>query len=149
MSPTAIGAYRVLLRLYPRHFRNDYGPDMALLFADQLRDEHTGRVLVRSVVDLAITIPARHLEAHMHRPPRPLVPMLFSALGTAGLGIAVVGGTNPAMLAVGLATAVGFLGLAAAAWRRGRPVAEVRAVSANWWRFLAGGAAILPRSKKT
>ncbi len=38
-GPTAGGIYSGLLRLYPRRFRDDYGVDMALLFAEQLRDE--------------------------------------------------------------------------------------------------------------
>ena len=38
-SPRAVVVYRRLLWLYPRSFRDEYASDMALLFADQLRDE--------------------------------------------------------------------------------------------------------------
>ena len=75
----AVGIYRGLLRVYPRRFRDEYRDDMALLFANQLRDEPAGRVWARVVIDLAITIPARHLEAHMNRPPNPTMPLVFAA----------------------------------------------------------------------
>ena len=66
-----MGIYRSLLRVYPRRFRDEYRDDMALLFAEQLRDGPASRVWARSLIDLTITIPARHLEAHMNRPPNP------------------------------------------------------------------------------
>jgi hypothetical protein len=55
--------YRALLRLYPQWFRDEYGPDMELLFATQLRDERPLQVWVRAVWELARTVPARHLES--------------------------------------------------------------------------------------
>lgn len=142
MTITAIDAYRALLRLYPRRFRDEYGADMALLFADQLRDEPAARVWARSAVDLALTAPAQHLEAHMNRAPSPLVPVLFAPIGVSGLGIAAVGGTGPGMLAVGLSIAVVALGLAAVAWRNLRTVGTDD-VSAHWWKLISGGAGML------
>lgn len=142
MTTTAAGAYRALLRLYPRRFRDEYGSDMALLFADQLRDEPAARVWARSAIDLALTVPTQHLEAHMNRAPRPLVPVLFAATGVSGLGIAAVGGTGPGMLAVGLSIAVVALGLAAIAWRNLRPVGTDD-VSAHWWKLVSFGAGML------
>lgn len=142
MTITAAGAYRALLRLYPRRFRDEYGADMALLFADQLRDEPAARVWARSAIDLALTVPTRHLEAHMNRAPSMLLPVLFAAIGASGLGIAAVGGTGPGMLAVGLSIAVVALGLAAVAWRNLRPVGTDD-VSAHWWKLVFAGAGLL------
>jgi len=56
-----------LLHLYPRGFREEYGADRALLVAASLRDERAGSVVARTLVDLAITVPTRHLEAHVSR----------------------------------------------------------------------------------
>lgn len=142
MTITAPGAYRAMLRLYPRHFRDEYGTDMALLFAEQLRDERAARVWARSAIDLALTIPTQHLEAHMNRAPSPLLPVLFAAIGAGGLGLAAVGGTGPGMLAVGVAIAAVALGLAAVAWRHLRPVGP-DGVSAHWWKMVSGGAGML------
>jgi hypothetical protein len=143
MSTTAVSAYRVLLRLYPRRFRDEYGPDMALLFADQLRDEPVSRVWVRSLVDLAVTVPQQHLETHMNRPPSPLVPMLFAGIGFAGVWMAAIGGSSPPVLAMALTCAVIAGGLAVAAWRNVRPLVSGQLATAQWWKFLAGGAAVL------
>ena len=62
-EPLPIRVYTLLLRTYPRQFRDEFGPDMVLLLRDQLRDEPPPRVLARSAVDLPITIPTQHLEA--------------------------------------------------------------------------------------
>lgn len=142
-TPPATGAYRALLRLYPRRFRDEYGPDMALLFADQLRDEPAARVWVRGMVDLAITVPTRHLEAHMNRPPTPVVVLLFVVVSLTGLCVAVIGGSSLGMLAVGLSVAAVAAALAAVAWRHTRPVALTRPATAHWWKFLTGGAGVL------
>jgi hypothetical protein len=142
MSTTAVVVYRALLRLYPRGFRDEYGADMALLLADQLRDERAGRVWVRAVIDLAVTVPTRHLEAHMNRPPSPLIPLLFAGVGFAGLCVAAIGGSHPETIAVGLSIAVVAVGLAAVAWRGIRPV-TTQQVTARWWKFLAGGLGVL------
>lgn len=142
-APPAIGAYRALLRLYPRRFRDEYGPDMALLFAEQLRDEPAARVWVRGMVDLAITVPTRHLEARMNRPPTPVVPLLFAAVSLTGVCVAVIGGSSLGMLAVGLSVAAVAAALAATAWRHTRPVAVSRPATAHWWKFLTGGAGVL------
>lgn len=142
-SPRAVAIYRGLLRFYPRRFRDEYGLDMELLFANQLRDEPTVRVLARGAVDLAITIPTRHLEAHMNRPPTILPPMLFAAISVAGALAGVLGGSNLGVLAAGLAVAIVFAALAATAWRHSRPLAEPRSATAQWWKLIATGAAAL------
>ncbi|MGI9021992.1 MAG: hypothetical protein ACR2HV_01930 [Acidimicrobiales bacterium] len=142
-SSQAGGIYRGLLRFYPRRFRDEYGIDMAHMFADQLRDEPAGRVWARGVVDLAITIPARHLEAHMNRPPNPAVPLVFAAVSISGVVFAMIGGSNPGMLGLGLAVAVVAGLLALAAWRHTRAVSTARPATAHWWQVLLVGVGVL------
>ena len=140
--PASLRAYRFLVRLYPRRFREEYGPDLVGLVADQLRDEPTWRVLARTAVDLVLTLPTRHLEAHMNRAPTPLVPALFGALA---LSAVVVGATvgHPTVLLACLAVGItaGWLGLLAA--HRARPLTETRPIAAHWWKLVAGGAGLL------
>ncbi len=134
--------YEVLLRTYPRTFRDDYGPDMVLLFARQLRDESPARVWGRGVVDLALTVPSLHLEHHMKRSSL-IVPLAFTALSAAGVLLALIGGTSPVMLVSGLSVAVVAGGLAFLSWQRSRAVAAALPVTAHWWQLLALGAAVL------
>lgn len=138
----AVGVYRALFRFYPRRFRDEYGLDMALLFEAQLRDEPAGRVWARGIVDLAITVPTQHLEAHVNRPPNPAIPAVFAAVSIAGLVLAVVGGTNLGMFGIGLAVAVVSGVFAVASWRRTRAITTGRPASAHWWKLVAGGAGV-------
>ena len=138
----SIAIYRAFFRFYPRRFRDDYGPDMALLFAEQLRDEPTGRVWARGVIDLAISVPARHLEAHVNRPPNPTVPIVLAAVAISGLAFAIVGGTNVGVAVIGVALAVVAGVLAVASWRQSRAINAARPASAHWWKLVVGGAAV-------
>lgn len=142
-TPRSIGVYQGLLHFYPRRFRDEYGTDMALLFADQLRDEPAGRVWARAVVDLAITLPARHLEAHMHRPPNPTVPVVFTAVSVTGAAFALLVGSNLAVAGFGLAVAVVAGLLAVASWRHTRTLTAARPASARWWQVLLCGVCVL------
>jgi hypothetical protein len=130
------------VRLYPKRFRDDFGPDLVQLVADQLDDEPTWRVATRSAVDLALTIPARHLEARMHRSSTPVVPLLFAALAVASL-VAAATASSPIVLLVscGVGIAAGSLGLVAAL--RARALTAPVPLSAHWWKVLGGGAALL------
>ena len=141
-NPGSAGVYRCLLRVYPRSFRDEYGPDMVLLFTDQLRHEPAPRLWLRVAVDLAVTAPARHLEARMNRPPESSIPVLFAVVSVAGTLFALVGGASLGMAAVGLVVAVVAGAVAVLAWRRARPIAPASA-TASWWKFLAGGAAVV------
>lgn len=125
-------AYRALLHLYPRSFRHEYGDDMVLLLRQQLRDENVARVAARTALDLALTVPARHLEVHMNRPPVTVLIVVFVAVGA---GFAILGGP------VGLAAALALLALAAVTWRRTRPV--VATADGRWWKLLLAGAGLL------
>jgi hypothetical protein len=106
------------MKLYPRRFRDEYGNDMVRLIREQCRDESIWRVAARSTVDLAIAIPTQHLEARMNRAPRALVPLVYTVLAIAGIALAIIGGSNVASFAIGLAVAIGAGTLAILAWRR-------------------------------
>lgn len=140
-DPRSATAYRRLLHAYPRPFREEYEDDMVLLFTEQLRDEGPSRVWARTAVDLAITIPTRHLEAHMHRDPNSAVPVVFAAFSASGLVVAVVGGTSVAVAGLGAVAAVVFAVLASASWRRTRAVGT--GAASHWWQVVAGGGGVL------
>jgi len=62
--------YAWLLFLYPASHRREYGSAMAQLFRDQLREEYgrrgvrgLARVWVRTLCDLAVTVPEEHAKA--------------------------------------------------------------------------------------
>lgn len=124
--------YQLLLLAYPRSFRREYGTDMVALLSHQLRDEHVARVVSRAAVDLAITIPARHLEVHMNRTSTTALVVIFAAVGAS---LTVFGGP------VGLVGAIVLFGLALLTWRRNRPV--VGAADGRWWKLLLSGVALL------
>ena len=141
-TPRTVRAYRALLHLYPRRFREEYGVDMAVLFADQLRDEPAGRVWARCAVDLAITIPTQHLETHMTRSPSSTVPVLFSALSVAGVAFALLVGSSVGLALVGLAVAIVAGALAVASWRSSRTVTADRPATSHWWKVLVTGVGV-------
>lgn len=137
-----VATYRRAVRLYPRQFRNEYGDDLVVLFSDQLRDEPAWRVIARSVCDLALTLPIRHLEATMNRTMTAFVPVLFGTLAISSLIIGLVVG-HPIVLLVCLALA-GLTGcLALVAHRRARPMAAPSTASAQWWKLLVSGGGLM------
>ena len=138
-----VRVYRAMFQLYPRRFREEYGADMAWLFEDQLRDEWAGRVWGRALVDLALSVPTQHLEAHVTRPPNPVIPVTFAAVSVAGLVLAIVGGSNLVMFGAGVAIAIVLGALALASWRRNRAITAARPASAHWWKLVAGGVGVL------
>jgi hypothetical protein len=141
-APRTVGLYRRSLRLYPRGFREDYGPDLVRLVEDQLTDEPTWRVALRTVVDLALTLPSRHMEAHMNRTPTHLVPTLFAALAIASVVVGLVIG-HPLVFLVCLAVAVVAGCLAVLAASRVRTLTESQPTSAHWWKVLAAGGGLM------
>lgn len=124
--------FRLLLLLYPSSFRHEYGDDMVTLLRHQLRDENVARVAARTAVDLALTVPARHLEVHMSRTSTTALATTFVTVGAA---LAVVGG--PGGVVAGLA----LLALAFVAWRRSRPVVDV--ADERWWKLLVAGVVLM------
>ena len=142
---TSVGLYSSLLRFYPRGFREEYGPDMTLLFAHQLRDEPAVRVWGRGLLDLALTIPTLRLELLMTGPASSAAPLPFAlgALSIAFAAVAVTAGTVFGVVAVALTLALLAAALAVVAWRRNRPVAGPTPVAEHWWKLLLGGAVAL------
>ena len=70
----AVRLYALLLVLYPRSHRDEYGPDMVQLFADRYRDERPGRDLFQfvrfwggMVGDIATTALDEQLESVMSK----------------------------------------------------------------------------------
>ena len=60
-------AYRVMLLVYPRAFRQRFGPEMTQVFRDCVRDAYSGGDLLglwaRTLGDLIISAPAEHVSA--------------------------------------------------------------------------------------
>jgi hypothetical protein len=135
-------AYGALMALYPRKFRDEYGADMVQLARDACRDDPPWRVACRVLVDLALSIPTQHLEVHMHRSPSPLIPLVYTAVSGAGIVLAVAGGTNVALLIVGLVVAATAGTLAVIAWRRAAPVSG-SVQTTHWWKLVATGPIII------
>ena len=138
----AVRIYRTLMGMYPRRFRDDHASDMVQLMRDQFGDEPVWRVCGRAAIDLAITIPTQQLEAHMSRTPTRIVPLLYTAISAGGLLLALVGGTNTAMLVIGLCVALVSGVAAAVAWRRTGPIDAAISTSA-WWKFVLAGPCIV------
>ncbi len=133
----AIRTYASLLHMYPRWFRDEFGPDMVVLVRDQLRDESTPVVVARSLLDLVISIPTQHLEGHMRTPSR-LVPIFLFGVAAAGLAVATVAGSEPAGLVVGLVVAAIAGAIGVAAWRQTARVGASTATE-GWWKLLLVG----------
>lgn len=133
-------AYRVLVRLYPRSFRDAYGDDMVLLFEDQRADDGALRAWSRTARDLLVTIPTQHLEVLVHRrSPR----LVSSAVGLLGIVVLVAGviigsAVSPLLLLVGVVLAVA----GAMAWQQHRDVVAPELVE-SWWKVLLAGPAVL------
>ncbi len=138
----AVRVYRMLLRLYPGEFRDDYGADMVQLLRDQYVDEPAWQVCARAALDLAITIPTQQLETHMNRPSTHLLPLLYTALAAGGLLFAIIGGTNTAIVVIGLLIAVAAGTTAFIAWRRAGPIGG-RISTEGWWKLVLAGPCII------
>ena len=135
-------AYRAMVRLYPRRFRDEYGEDMVRLIREQCRDESAWRIAARSTVDLAIAIPTQHLEARMNRAPSALVPLVYAVFALGGVALAIVGGSDPTSSVIGLAVALGAGTLGILAWRRAAP-GRATTPTGTWWKFLAAGPCLI------
>jgi hypothetical protein len=68
---TAEHLYRILLKAYPTRYRREYEQAMAQCFRDQLSAADTSgkrvRLWLHTAIDLARSIPARHVERWMRR----------------------------------------------------------------------------------
>jgi hypothetical protein len=63
------------------------------------------------------------------------------AVALAGLLLAIVGGTKPATVIVGLGVAVCAGTVGALAWRHAAPARET--VSGSWWKFVVAGPCLI------
>ena len=133
-----MSAYRALVRLYPRSFREAYAEDLDQLLRDQLRDEPALRVWSRALLDLALTVPAQHLETRMSRAPSPAA--RYGALSALLLVVAAVGALAVGTSVVVLVALVALAPVAVVAWRRARALGDGRHAAAHWWKYLAAGA---------
>jgi hypothetical protein len=135
-----VAVYRHLTRLYPPSFRQGFEADLVSLFADQVNDESPGRVWLRTLRDLAVSVPTQRLEAHMKRPSAHLVTTGFGAVAAIAALLALAVGTGPAtpvFLVVALIAAL----IAIWSWRANRPVQADSVAARSWWKvFLAGPA---------
>lgn len=130
-----------MTRLYPPSFRHDYGADLITLFARQIEDEPPVRVWLRTLRDLAVSVPLQRLEPHMKRPSTRLVTALSAVVaGTAAL-LALILGTGPAMpvfLVVALVAGATSLW----SWQASQPVRADNVTSTSWWKVLVAGPAL-------
>jgi len=139
----SVGIYRRLAALYPKTFRDEYRDDLVDTFARQLRDEGTGRVWLRAIRDLIVTVPAQRLEAHMNRSSTHTVAIAALSIGVGVTALAVLSGSGPAAW-IFLLVAVAALVVAALSWRAARPVqGDPRGATTSWKKFVVAGAVLL------
>jgi hypothetical protein len=137
-----VKAYRLTIRLYPRPFRDEFGEDLVQLFADQLADERAPRIVARTVLDLALSVPQRHLESDMRTTRSSILPVMFfvAALTSLAVGLAI---GHPSVLALCAFATLAFIALALVAIHRARPLSEVRSAPSRWWVALTAGVVLL------
>ena len=139
-----VAVYRCLAALYPKAFRDVYRDDLVATFALQLRHEGPGRVWLRTLHDLIVTLPCQHLEARMNYRPTPhaaSVPIFSIAVGVGVL--AVISGEGPVPWILLLIAAAGLL-VAVLSWQATRPMqpTPVR-YTKHWRKCLVIGVALL------
>lgn len=136
--------YRTLTALYPRSFRDDYREDLAVLFSHQINDGPPLGVWARTIRDLAVTVPAHHLEAHMHRPSTPVLVGICSVTTATATALAVALGTGtPSLSIVFLMVALGAGAVGIWTWKAQQPVHDVASPDTLWWKFLIAGASMV------
>lgn len=59
-------AYRILVRLYPRDFRDDFGDDLIALLDDLEAEKGRARAWRICALDVLVTLPRMHLERIMN-----------------------------------------------------------------------------------
>ncbi len=135
-----IALYRRLSRGYPKRFRDQYGEDLVAAFSLQLSELGPARCWLRTLRDLAVTVPSQHLERHMGQPTTTVTAGCV-ALAVGGTMAAVVTGTSLYgllfLVVAAAATAVAVLSRGAA-----KPAIALERSSA-WKKFLAAGSLLL------
>jgi len=103
-------AYALLLRLYPRAFRDRYAQEMMRTFHDRLQHEPTFRLWIDVLKDAVVSIPYRHWVQNPH----PIYPPSAAPLRAA---YAVVVQAMIVWTLVGLVTPVVFVAVIPTPWR--------------------------------
>ena len=94
--------YRAAVRLYPRDFREQYGDDLAQLFANLVSDLGPRRAWSRTLLDLVITLPIYRLETIM-RPTRSIPALFITIVALTAVGLtALYMGIPVALVPLGL-----------------------------------------------
>ncbi len=126
-------AYRALLTLYPRTFRQGYGEAMAQVFGDDLH--HVGaKAWLRTVPDLARTVPIERIDAVMSRlgPGARVAALAFVVLGAVVIAMGFGGGAVPIVALAVVAVIVSQRPLFAS-MPRGERAPLRHAVVQSWW----------------
>ena len=118
--------YQALIRLYPREFRVDYGDDLAQLFDDLVAERGARAAIVRTALDLVVTLPRYRLETVMNE--RHTANTITIVAGLAALaGVAsVLVGIYPGVLLIIVAIALAVAQRSAVAQALRAPDAERR-----------------------
>jgi hypothetical protein len=74
----------------------------------------------------------------MNRSSTHLVPLLYTSLAASGVLLAILGGSNTAIVVIGVIVALVFGTTAAVAWRRSGPV-DHRISTQGWWKLVVAG----------
>jgi hypothetical protein len=136
--------YRRLLWLYPKHFRNEYGDDMVIVFEEMLRDLPRGRVWLRTLRDATSSIVTQRLETAMSKPSM-LPPLAFAALAvTVLVAMSTLGVNNLAVFFLTLVVTAGAVLGALVYWQANRAYVEPSdELHRHWLRVLAAGVGLI------
>ena len=94
-----MAVYRALLRLYPKDFRDEFGPDLLQLHRDLAADRGLAFARRRAALDLIVTVPRYRLEHVMNEQhsTTTLYVIIFGLAAAGALGF-VTGFGPPALL---------------------------------------------------
>lgn len=136
-----LALYRTLTRAYPKAFRDDYGEDLVAVFALQLQELGSVRCWIRTLRDLARTVPSQHLERPMTQRSTAQLTVGCVALAVGATAAAVITGTSfYSLLLLLVAAAAAAVAVLA---RRSSRTALAPERSSTWKRLLIAGAALL------
>ena len=86
-----IRTYRLLLLLYPRQFRAEFGDDLVQMFTDLARRDGRTGAWLRCLTDAAVSVPRLRMESVMHpntvASAISLIALLVAAAGVATLAL--------------------------------------------------------------
>jgi len=101
-----MAVYRALLRLYPKDFREEFGPDLLAVYQDLAADRGLACARRRTALDLIVTVPRYRLE-HLMSEQHSTTALYVVIFGLAALGaLGFVTGFGPPALLFIVAAAV-------------------------------------------